>query len=143
MNVELTLTREKMLPGRAIGRLEIADVWRCWVLEDKVREIEGRPVEEWKIKGITAIPRGRYAVVLDKSARFGKVLPRLLDVPGYSGVRIHAGNTPEDTEGCLLVGQGFDAATGNVTHSRAALAELMSILVEADDDGAEIWITIT
>ena len=75
----------------------------CWTLEDVVREVAGKPVAEWKVHGRTAIPAGTYSVVLTPSARFRRMLPLLERVPGFSGVRIHGGNTADDTEGCILV----------------------------------------
>jgi hypothetical protein len=75
----------------------------CWTLEDPVREIPGRPVSSWKIPKETAIPFGAYRVSLTMSNRFKVVLPLLCDVPGFTGVRLHGGNTDEDTEGCPLV----------------------------------------
>ena len=80
-----------------IGEMTIDGVFECFTLED----IE-RPV---KIKGETAIPKGTYKVIINESNRFKRQLPLLLNVPGFEGVRIHAGNTNHDTEGCILVGQ--------------------------------------
>ena len=83
-----------------------------------------------KRKGITAIPTGKYDVILTFSPRFKRVLPLLLGVKGYEGVRIHAGNSAEDTEGCLLVGE--NKVKGQVINSRATLERLMSLLLECE-----------
>jgi len=80
-----------------IGELTIDGVFECFTLEDIERPI--------KIKGETAIPKGEYKVIINQSNRFKKLLPLLLNVPGFEGVRIHPGNTNHDTEGCILVGQ--------------------------------------
>jgi len=56
-----------------------------------------------KIKGKTAIPAGRYEVVVTRSPRFKRLMPLLLDVEGFDGIRIHGGNSHEDTDGCLLI----------------------------------------
>lgn len=142
MTVELNLVRVKFLQDRTIGTLDIGDVWRCWTLEDAYREIVGVPVEQWKIKSETAIPMGRYRVRLTYSNRFDKVLPLLDDVPGFIGVRIHSGNTPHDTEGCILIGNDWDESTGNVLNSRAAMNELMQILTSAAENKDDVWINI-
>lgn len=76
----------------------------CFTLEDVVREQVGKPVEEWKVKGVTAIPRGTYKVTLEESPKFGPDTMTINDVPGFSNIRIHSGNTEKDTEGCLILG---------------------------------------
>lgn len=105
----------------------------CWLLEDAVREVEGVPVEQWKIPGKTAIPSGRYRVALVDSPRFGPDTITLLDVPGFTVIRVHAGNDDEDTEGCPLTGTTpiYDANGdgGNVAESRKALGILKDYLV--------------
>lgn len=89
-----------------IGRLLVDGVdTGLFTLEDKVREIPGASVMEWKIPGETAIPRGSYQIIVTFSDHFQKELPLLVDVPGFYGVRIHPGNIDSDTQGCLLVGK--------------------------------------
>lgn len=95
-----------------------------YILEDKVREVAGVPVEEWKVPRETAIPVGVYEVATDMSTRFKKLMPRLLLVKGFEGVRVHAGNTSHDTEGCLLGGKERDEKHGEVSGSRVAIAAL-------------------
>lgn len=112
-----------------------------YVLEDKVREIEGKPVSEWKIPKATAIPVGKYKLVIDMSQRFGKRMMHLLDVPGFSGIRVHAGNTSHDTEGCLLVGKERDEKHGEVSGSRIACQALFDKVDKAINAGEEVlWI---
>lgn len=79
--------------------------FECYTLEDAVRG-DGDPaaVAEWKIKGKSAIPYGTYKVIISDSPKFKKRTPELLGVPGFSKIRIHSGNTPADTDGCILVG---------------------------------------
>jgi hypothetical protein len=85
----------------------------CDTLEDKVR------IPFIKITGQTAIPAGTYKMILDYSYRFNKIMPHILDVPYFEGIRIHSGNTSEDTEGCILL--GFNKEKGKVLNSKEAL----------------------
>ena len=113
MNLELT--RTNFTEMSTIGELRINGEFLCFTLEDAVRD--------GKIYGKTAIPYGEYDVEITFSPRFQKYLPLIKDVPNYSGVRIHTGNTAQDTEGCILVGisKGYDFIGG----SRKAFALLM------------------
>ena len=93
-----------------------------------------------KIKGCSAIPEGRYAVVITWSPKMQKWLPILLGVPMFSGIRIHAGNTSNDTEGCILVGQNLKK--GMVLNSRKHVKIVKEKIVEAKDKGEGVWIEI-
>lgn len=95
--MQITVKRLYKTDTSTIGELLIDGVFECFTLED----IE-RPV---KIKAETAIPKGTYKVIINESNRFKRLMPLLLNVPNFEGVRIHAGNTNHDTEGCILVGQ--------------------------------------
>lgn len=133
----LRVIREPSDKGVTLGSLYVNDVWQCWTLEDVIREpadagITPASVRVWKVPGQTAIPSGRYRAQLSHSARFGIVLPELLLVPGFTGIRIHAGNTSADTEGCLLVGQG--RGERSVLESRAALQWLLQRLKQGHGD---------
>lgn len=108
-----------------IGLFYINDKPFCFSLEDPIREEKGKPVPEWKVKGKTAIPKGTYKLVFSPSPRFQKGTPRLLDVPGFDGVLIHAGNRPEDTEGCILL--GLQAGMGFIYDSRIAVQRMLDI----------------
>lgn len=106
------------LPGRTLGELrEPGGKLICHTLED--------PVRVAKIKARTAIPAGRYRVVMTQSPRFRRLLPLLVGVRNFVGVRIHAGNEPGDTEGCILVGRRVDERTLNLVESRAALDDFL------------------
>ena len=94
-----------------IGRLYIDDVYYCDTLEDKVRDIK----KDGKVYGQTAIPTGIYDLKLSVSKRFGRLLPEILNVPHFTGIRIHRGNTHFDTHGCILV--GFNKEKGKVLQS--------------------------
>jgi len=94
--MKLVLQRQPSTAHSTSGILSVDGVFECYTLEEVVRPR--------KLPGITAIPAGAYPVVLTTSVRFGRVMPLLQNVPGFSGVRIHTGNTASDTEGCILVG---------------------------------------
>lgn len=127
----LRLRREPTVDGVTLGALSIDGVWCCWTLEDAIREAPGQPVASWKVDRQTAIPHGTYRLRLSLSHRFDQVLPELLEVPGFSGIRIHAGNTIEDTAGCVLVGR--NRVGSNLTGSRVACHALIEQLARATD----------
>ena len=104
-------------PEYTIGKLYIDDNYFCDTLEDTVR-----PKGE-KIYGKTAIPAGKYKVKKTYSPRFKKQLPEILNVPNFAGVRIHAGNTAKDTDGCILL--GLNKTKGAVLCSQNAIAFFM------------------
>jgi hypothetical protein len=95
--MKITVKRMHRTDISTIGELYIDGVFECYTLEDIEREV--------KIKSETAIPKGTYKVIINQSNRFKRLLPLLLNVPNFEGVRIHSGNTNHDTEGCILVGQ--------------------------------------
>ena len=118
--------------GCTIGELTVDGAFECYVLEDVERET--------KIKGETAIPRGTYSVVITMSNRFKRELPLLENVPGFTGVRLHPGNTHADTEGCLLPGRTrTDRAVGE---SKAAFNALYAKIRQALDDGDTVTVEI-
>lgn len=94
--MKLKLIRETYSKDSTIGRLFIDDKFFCYTLEDAVRDK--------KIKSITAIPAGTYEVIINFSNRFKQLMPLLLRVPNFEGVRIHWGNYAKDSDGCLLLG---------------------------------------
>jgi hypothetical protein len=95
--MKIEVKRLHRTENSTIGELLIDGVWECYTLEDKERDV--------KIKSETAIPRGTYKVIINQSNRFKRLLPLLLNVPNFEGVRIHSGNTNHNTEGCILVGR--------------------------------------
>lgn len=120
--------------GYTSGSLLIDGEHECCTLEDEVRPV--------KIYGHTAIPAGTYKVIITKSNRFKRLMPLLLDVPGFTGVRIHCGNTAEDTSGCILVGQRVDQEEGYLYKSRLAMNALQPKIQAALDAGQEVFLTI-
>lgn len=136
--MNLILTRAESTGDSTFGRLYINGQFFCYTLEDMDRKLESGGA---KIYGKTAIPRGEYEVVIDYSQRFKQEMPRLLDVPQFEGIRIHPGNTHEDTHGCILVGT---TRTGTkLLNSRVAYQGLMNRLDSAYSKGEPINITVT
>lgn len=137
--MKITVKRFEYGSNYTIGKLYIDDnpQFFCYTLEDMYREKDGVPVEQWKVAGETAIPKGTYKVIVDYSNHFGKDLPHILDVPGYEGVRIHPGNTDKDTEGCLLVGKTW-AGTDFIGSSVAAFNDLFPLIQKADSVTIEV-----
>jgi hypothetical protein len=125
----LLVLRESTIRSATLGSLYVDGVRECETLEDAIREVPGQPVATWKIDGGTAIPAGTYAVTLTPSPKFGRVLPFLSDVPGFTGIRIHSGNTQADTTGCILVGQSREDAA--ILRSRDACAALQAKIAHA------------
>lgn len=136
--MELILNRTTFSTESTIGTLSRDGIDICKILEDTDRHLESNPSA--KIYGKTAIPRGRYRIVATMSQRFARVLPLLLNVPGYEGVRIHPGNTPADTDGCLL--PGLSSSVDFVASSRAAWLQVNELITSALDRHEEVWITI-
>ena len=125
---------DEYLPGTA-------DDYFCDTLEPTWRDYEHGA---YKVKGRSAIPEGRYAVVISFSPKFKQWLPILLGGPEFNrkwqGIRIHAGNCSEDTEGCILVGKNREV--GKVLDSRIWLHRLKQKIVEAKGRGEAVWLTV-
>jgi hypothetical protein len=130
--MELRLRREIFNPDFTLGKLYCDDSFVGYTCEDTEREGE-------KVYGRTAIPRGRYRVEISHSSRFGKDMPIVLDVPGFTGVRIHGGNTAADTLGCPLL--GAERTSNGVRNCAGVNAHLMDLLRAALAVG-EVWLTI-
>ena len=133
--MNIRVTREPSRDDTTLGSLFIDDHWQCHTLEDVIR-----PAGE-KVRNKTAIPPGRYKLILSMSNRFKKVMPEVLAVPMFTGIRIHAGNTAKDTAGCLLVGQTRSVEARSIGRSRLAYNALMSKLTAAVEAGDTIHIT--
>ena len=137
--MKLLLKRIALKEKYTIGKLYIDGVAFCETLEDRVIDTDksGRfEGDEKKTYGETAIPYGTYKVTITLSPRFRRWLPLLHDVPNFEGVRIHRGNTPEDTHGCILVGQ--NKIKGQVVNSAYTEIELMKRLKGQTDITIEI-----
>ncbi len=141
--MKLTLQRDEAQENRTFGRMLAEDGHRlCYVLEDAVREVAGKPVDDWKIHGKTAIPAGEYRVSLENSPRFGPDTLTVHDVPGFSGVRMHAGNTEADTEGCPLLGMEVTPTGIMGGTSRPAVALIKQIVQQAAKHGEVVLMTV-
>lgn len=134
--MQLKLNRIFKTNTFTIGELYINEKYVTDTLEDRVRP-EGE-----KVYSKTAIPEGTYEVKLTHSPRFKKILPEILNVPNFSGIRIHTGNSSKDTEGCILVGTWDGEKEDWVGNSRIAFDELMSLLQKAADNKEKVAITI-
>lgn len=109
--MKMLLKREVFNPKNTIGKLYIDDKFFCYTLEDIVRDVNQNGKfdnGEKKIYGETAIPYGTYKVIVNISNRFKRLMPLVLDVPEFEGIRMHGGNTEADTLGCILVAHNTD-----------------------------------
>jgi len=131
--MELEVKRQTYGPKATIGSLFINGERFCFTLEDVVRAE--------KIKGETAIPAGRYKVIVTPSNRFKRDMPLLVDVPEFEGIRIHSGNTSADTHGCVLLGRSR-VNDDFIGESRQAFNEFFPKLQAALARGEECWITV-
>lgn len=155
--MELTLNRRYNGPTYTIGSLLVNGAYYCDTLEDKNRKLSStmslEEINKIKVHGETAIPYGKYNVTLSvkstKYSNFSKYkyaaftqgyIPRLLNVPGFEGILIHAGNKDADTEGCILVGE--NKVKGKVINSQTTWVNLYKLLKEANDNKEPITITI-
>lgn len=142
--MELLLKRKTFTDDSSIGELSINGVFECYTLEDKDRNLVStmslKTVNELKVYGGTAIPYGKYEVVISFSERFQKYLPLLVNVIGYEGIRIHEGNTSASTSGCLLPGKtkGVNVVGGSVLAFTALFKKLKAV-----EKKEKIFITIT
>ena len=140
--MKLELRRNPSFAGATMGRLYVNGTFVCHTLEDQIREVAGQPVEKWKVKGKTAIPSGTYRVTLEYSPRFGTDTPTINAVSGFVGIRMHAGNVQEDTEGCLLLGMQATECSLIGGTSRPAVRVVKQELLEATERGEQISITV-
>lgn len=124
----LYLTREPTLAGATIGMLYADEDRLCYTLEDAIRTE--------KIPGETAIPPGRYRVVLSWSPHFKRTLPSVLNVPKFTSIRIHGGNDPSDTDGCILVGME------RVGQRIRSCAPALATVIAAINASTETWLEV-
>ena len=131
--VERAFPREKY----TIGRLYVNDQYYCNTLEPPVRDYENGEV---KVYGNSAIPKGEYEITYRYSVSFTRYMPYLKNVPYFTGVMIHTGNTVKDTKGCILV--GLNLLVGKVCNSKAMFRELNAEMYKAWKRKEKITINI-
>lgn len=146
--LELAILRKYKNILYTIGKFLIAGVYFCDTLEDPVRELvdlnndgDFNDPGEGKIYGDTAIPAGRYEVIVTMSPKLGRRLPLIVGVPGFSGIRIHWGKNKFWSEGCPLVGE--NKIKGGLINGQYYEKELVRIIDEAVLAGKKVYITIT
>ena len=123
--MNLILKRNIFSDKSTIGELSIDDKFYCYTLEDIDRDIEKKGCQA-KIQNETAIPRGTYEIVINYSERFQRTMPLLLNVPCFGGIRIHVGNFPKDTDGCILLGK--DKGIDQILNSKIIVEPFYKIL---------------
>mgnify|MGYP001038080442 FL=1 len=134
--MKLRVERLWKKPAYTVGRLFVDGKFFCNTLEDTVRDLSN----EKKVYGKTAIPYGEYKVVYNWSPKFGRNLPRLLNVPAFEGILIHPGNTADDSAVCILVGRNTEV--GRLTESRYTSDKLNVLIEDAQRRGESITIEI-
>jgi hypothetical protein len=141
----LFLKRAFLGEDYTIGHLFIGEEYFCDTLEDKVRDLNkdgdlDDPGEE-KVPSFTAVPYGRYRVIIARSLKFKRNTPKLLDVNNFTDILIHTGNTAADSSGCILVGE--NKVKGALVRSTAAFLRLMEVLNEFVAQNEDIYINVT
>ena len=143
--MKLRLERKYRCSNYCIDKLYINNEYFSDALEDPDRGLTDtmslEEIKKIKIKGNTCIPYGTYNITITYSPRFKKNLPLLNNVKGFDGIRIHSGNKPQDTEGCLLL--GFNKVKGQVIDSRVTTDKLIAQIQQALNKGEKVTITIT
>lgn len=142
--MKIDLHRTKACVKSTLGELWVDGVWRCVTLEDKWRKDPNplTPENEAKVQDETCIPAGTYDVIVNISPSLGKPYPRLLKVPGFSGILIHSGNNDIDTKGCILVGQKV-LNDDWIQGGSVVFPKLLNDIQAAIAKGEKVSITIT
>lgn len=142
--MDIKLVRRAYRDAYTIGSLYFDGEYQCDTVEDKDRGLKKNDslgkIAKTKVYGKTAIPKGTYRVILSWSRAFKQIMPEILDVPGFSGIRIHSGNSADDSLGCIIVGE--NKVVGKVINSRAAYQRILAKLKHAEECGEDFTITI-
>lgn len=138
--MKLKLVRKYRKETYTIGKLYVDGTYFCDTIEDKDRGLDDSmslaDIMTKKKYGVTAIPYGTYKVEITYSPKYKKMMPEIKNVKGFSGIRIHSGNTAKDTLGCLIIGK--NTQVGMVTESRKTYNKLFALLKDAKDISIEI-----
>ena len=131
--MQVMITRNWKKPDYTIGRIFVNNAFFCNSMEDTDRGLrQGMPLEEikrLKVYGKTAIPTGTYTILMTYSPKYKKKMPQVMNIPGFEGIRIHPGNTPEDTLGCILPGD--NKVKGKVVDSTKRFNQFVNMLLGA------------
>ena len=142
--MEIKLIRKYYKTRYTLGRLYVNNSFFSDTLEPPSKHLTERcstaTIQKAKGEGFRAIPTGRYRILITRSRRFGRWLPLLLNVKGFEGIRIHAGNKPEDTGGCILL--GFNHRKGYVLNSTQCVQQLMRRMTEAMEKGERMFVEV-
>ena len=142
--LQITVTRHSPRPGYTIGRMDINGTKFSDTLEDTDRgltqDMQLDEIKRIKVYGKTAIPKGTYKVSVQYWQKHKVYVPFIHDVPGFTSILIHSGNTPEDTLGCILVGE--NTIKGRLTNSRPYMTRLTKLCRDAIRRGESVLITI-
>ena len=141
---EQAANEDSITPTQTINKEKAVPEWFCNTMEPTARKLTSRMpqtvIRRHKIIGKTAIPTGRYRILITRSRQFGRWLPLLLNVKGFEGIRIHAGNKPEDTRGCILL--GFNRRKGYVLDSTRCVLTLVKMMTEAIAKGEKVFVEV-
>ena len=145
--MNLYLYRKIKKATYTIGKLYIVVEFQCNTLEDPVRELidlnddgDFNDPDEGKIYGDTAIPAGKYRIKMQFSPTFQRMMPYLQEVPGFTYIMLHPGQTTDSTKGCILVGE--NTQQGRLVNSRAWSDLLNSKITAAENNGEDVWIEV-
>lgn len=144
--MNILLQRQLLTTDWTMGELSVDGKSWGWTLEDAMRETLGEDGNyHWssrlKLQGRTAIPAGRYETVVTYSNRFKRLLPLLIGVPDFEGIRVHEGNTVADTDGCILLGRHRDVDHGRVWDCAILVSTLM-LAIQERGKGGKVWMEI-
>ena len=142
--MRLRLERKAKKPTYTIGKLYVNDAYFCDTLEPRDRQLTQQmsaiSIQNFKVIGKTAIPTGIYRVEMHMMMKRRCWRPQLMDVPGFSGIFIHEGNKPDETRGCILLGN--NSIKGQVVNSAKYVTALKKAIEECDKRGEKVEMII-